>query len=414
MHTAENEAFDIQKLLLTGDIEIHFQPIISVKRNTVVGIEALVRGIGTEGLLPPGLLFEAAKRNGVTVELDRLCRNRALQHFHTLNRDQDEFILFLNLEASIIDMDVVGSGHLYRRVTELGLNPASIAIEINEAGVENTAALQKFIETYRGYGFLIALDDVGAGHSNLNRLSVVKPDILKIDMALIRNIDKEFYKQEVVKALVGLARKIGALVVAEGIETQEEAITALEHGVDMLQGYFIERPKRLADLDRVRLKEIRRSIAAEFKQYTLRKLVIEEKRKAEYEQILERLGGLLTGCPIKVHGSLLQELVHMHDGIECVYILDERGVQLSDTVFSSSPACRHKSRMFLPAAEGTDHSLKSYYFRASTADHGKHISEPYISLASGNLCRTLSMKLVNNEEQVFILCVDTKYEWESA
>ena len=81
----------------------------------------------------------------------------------------------------------------------MGLKPENIAIEIIESDVEDLKELQRFVQLYRSYGFLIALDDVGAGHSNLNRIPLIKPDILKIDRFLVQNIQDDFYKQEVLE-----------------------------------------------------------------------------------------------------------------------------------------------------------------------------------------------------------------------
>lgn len=105
------------------------------------------------------------------------------------------------------------------------------------AGASIATMLKMFLCTYKEYGFLIALDDVGTGHSNLDRISLVKPDILKIDRSIIDNIDQRYHNQEVFKSLVNLSKRIGTMVVTEGVERKEEAILAFELGADMLQGY---------------------------------------------------------------------------------------------------------------------------------------------------------------------------------
>ena len=120
-------------------------------------------------------------------------------------------------------------------------------IEINETKVQDNAALKRFAETYREFGFMIALDDVGTGFSNMDRILLIKPDIIKIDMSLIRNIHNDYYKQGVFKSLVNMSNKIGALVVAEGVETEEEAIQILRLGGHMIQGYFFSKPQEIFD-----------------------------------------------------------------------------------------------------------------------------------------------------------------------
>ena len=118
----------------------------------------------------------------------------------------------------------------------------------------------------RQRGFLVVLDDVGAGHSNLDRIPLIRPDIIKIDRSLITGVDADFYKQETFKSLVSLSRRIGALVVAEGIETEREAVAALELGADLLQGYFLGRPQAGGQLRRRRVdrrRQLRRHAGAD-------------------------------------------------------------------------------------------------------------------------------------------------------
>src|SRR5581483_2074621 len=206
-------SFDLSEVLSKELVEAHFQPIVSIRKKMVIGYEGLSRGglKGSKEHTPPQELFYQAAESGRTLELDRLCRKKVLEGFKPIAAKHPDRFLSLNFEASVIDQGVVGSGELMRQVKASGLDPASIALEVIESNVKDIGDLQKFIETHRAHGFLIALDDVGAGHSNLNRIPLLKPDILKIDRYLIQNIHAEFYKQEVFKSLANLSRKIGAL-----------------------------------------------------------------------------------------------------------------------------------------------------------------------------------------------------------
>ncbi|HEX2950455.1 MAG TPA: EAL domain-containing protein, partial [Armatimonadota bacterium] len=236
----------VSDLIRHESITTLFQPLVSIKKKSIIGIEALSRGIDPyDGrMIPPNVLFDQATREDILLDLDRLCRDKACENFAALCQHITEKpILFLNIDTSIIDTGVVGSQYLLNQIKQSGLDPSTIAIEIIESKVHDHQALQRFVETYRDYGFIIALDDVGAGHSNLDRISLVKPDVIKIDRSLITDINREYYKQIVVKSLVSLAQNIGALVVAEGIENENEAVTTLELGADLLQGFYFSRPQ---------------------------------------------------------------------------------------------------------------------------------------------------------------------------
>ena len=208
-------------------------------------MEALSFGLHPDGgrIIPPLQLFHEAESQGKTLDLDRLCREKALVAFaERFGRDTD-LMLWLNLETSILSEEVVGSDRLMRAVHESGLAPHQIVIEIVETHVPDVSSLQKFVEIYKGYGFSVALDDVGTSHSNLERIARIKPDIIKIDRCLIHDLDQERYRYIVVRSLRNLAQSIGALVLAEGLETEGEALAALDLDINLHQGYYYAKPE---------------------------------------------------------------------------------------------------------------------------------------------------------------------------
>ena len=158
-------SFNLQEILDRERVEAHFQPIVSLKRRCIVGLEGLSRGLhaGTHSLIPPKELFEQAALQGKELELDRLCRYRIMDDFRRIHSLNPDFILFLNLDTSILLQDTVGLGELQKQVFEMGLKPENIALEIIESDIEDLKQLQRFVQIYRDYGFLIALDDVGRG-----------------------------------------------------------------------------------------------------------------------------------------------------------------------------------------------------------------------------------------------------------
>ncbi|MGL4369652.1 MAG: EAL domain-containing protein, partial [Spirochaetota bacterium] len=174
---------DIERIIASGGIFVLFQPIISVRRKMLIGFEALARGVDpSDGrIIPPDELFALGAQAGSLTDLDRECRRAAFAAFAPLLQRDSSLMLFLNLESSIIDTGVVGSGNLTQGALDAGVNPSNVVIEIVESKVEDIGAMRFFVESHRAEGFLIALDDVGAGHSNLNRIPVVRPDIIKVD-----------------------------------------------------------------------------------------------------------------------------------------------------------------------------------------------------------------------------------------
>ncbi|MHB8157969.1 MAG: EAL domain-containing protein [Desulfocucumaceae bacterium] len=396
----------IKELIESESIKIVFQPIVSIKRKSIIAMEALCRGIWDNEIIMPGTLFSQAASAGLTVELDRLCRRKALESFATIQNKLKDVILSINFDASTVDQGIVGSGVLLDLVRSAGVNPGNVAIEINESRANDLDSLKKFINKYRGYGFIIALDDIGAGHSNLNRVAITRPDILKIDRSLVSNLDSEYYKQEVFRSLVSLSKNIGALAVAEGIEREEEALTALDYGVDMLQGFYYSIPLEADTLLNTSLAHKIEATASRFKEHSIQKLTLRTIRNREFDVIIRNIiDELRLSGPANFNNRLI-DMINRHHYLECLYILDESGVQVSKTV------CNHKALStctrptFRPAPTGTDHSLKDYYYLLTGSGLVKYMTEPYISLASGNLCTTISALFENDLKQKYILCLD--------
>ena len=212
METTKDTKIILEEIITHKSIKVLFQPIVDMKRKMICGVEGLIRGIdwNTKEVISPIDLFKIAKKEGRTLELDRLCREKVLEAFQQISQRNLDIFLFLNIEASIIG--VVGrTRYLSKQVKRYHIDPRSVVIEINEKIVRNDEDFKEFVMTYKKMGFLIALDDVGAGYSNLNRIPMAKPDVIKIDMSLIRNINHDYYKQEVFKSLRTLSKKIGGI-----------------------------------------------------------------------------------------------------------------------------------------------------------------------------------------------------------
>jgi EAL domain-containing protein (putative c-di-GMP-specific phosphodiesterase class I) len=124
-----------------------------------------------------------------------------------------------------------------------GLARDQVVFELVETERAHDAShLRRILDYYRGAGFRIALDDVGAGYSSLNLIHLLRPDILKLDMELIRDVDKDPYKARIAANLLNVATSLGIAALAEGIETQAELDWVREYGAKFVQGYLIARP----------------------------------------------------------------------------------------------------------------------------------------------------------------------------
>jgi EAL domain-containing protein (putative c-di-GMP-specific phosphodiesterase class I) len=423
--TTVSERFTARDIIDSKSVVTYFQPILSARQRSVVGAEALSRGVvgvealsrGTPGagiagvtengcLVPPTQLFRMAADEGVTLDLDRLCRQNAIRTFAALPRHED-LILFINVETSTIAQDSRGAAEIRACAAASSLSPRNIAIEILESAFDDTTFLAESLDEFRTHGFLLVLDDIGSGYSNLDRIALIKPDILKLDRNLIRGIDKDYHRQETFKSLVQLARRIGALVVAEGVETQQQAIVALELGADLLQGFFLGEPSNPGTLECADSAACIDALARRYKSHMIDRINQKKLQHRKFNIILNEMLCELSKCDAVDFDDVLRTTISQYDNVECVYVMDEAGSQVTATICNHRVPQRNKGIMFRPAPKGADHSLKEYYYVLLDVELNKYTTDPYVSLATGNLCRTISTCFRDaHNNKMYILCID--------
>lgn len=211
-----------------------YQPIVSWSQRRVFGYEALVRS--AEAALPhPGALFDAAER------LDRVeVVGQAIRRLAPvpLDRAPDDALLFVNLHTrDLMDDD------LFAPDAPLSKVAGRVVLEITErASLHHVDDIHARVARLRAMGFRIAIDDIGAGYAGLTSFALLEPDVVKIDMALVRDVDKKATKAKLISSLGGLCRDLNIILVAEGVETVAERDALLAIGCDYFQGYLFGRP----------------------------------------------------------------------------------------------------------------------------------------------------------------------------
>jgi len=230
----------LQDIILRERVVTAYQPILRLKDKTVLGFEALSRGARGTGLETADALFGAATTHELLLELDRLCRARALL---SSGRIPSNAKLFVNtLPATIRDPQFRGKP-LIDFLARAQVSPERIVIEITEKlMIENYGLFRETMAYFTDLGMSFAVDDVGAGYSGLESIARLKPAFLKIDNVLVRDVHSSLVNREMVKAIISLGLGIGATVIAEGIHTEEESQALQSMGIDYGQGYFLARP----------------------------------------------------------------------------------------------------------------------------------------------------------------------------
>ncbi|CAM3780189.1 EAL domain-containing protein [Mesobacillus zeae] len=238
--------YEVNKIVAEKNIRLLAQPIIDVASKKIHAWEMLTRGPEGTSLESPLQLFSVARQTSSLYALEMIVLEKTLEQILLTQCREDIFINFTPI--------TLGSPRFVADMKEMlsrkgAIPPGQITFEVTERdSIEEIENFVYNIKELRRMGFKIAVDDTGAGYASLNTISEIMPDIIKIDRSVIENIDKNSVKESMLKGLLLVAREAGSLVVAEGIENEEEASVLSRNKVDLAQGYFYARPGRLNSL----------------------------------------------------------------------------------------------------------------------------------------------------------------------
>jgi EAL domain-containing protein (putative c-di-GMP-specific phosphodiesterase class I) len=229
--TTDRDAALLEDILKGRKIQTVFQPIIELKTRRITGYEALTRcAVFGEH---PERLFARARDLGLVEELDRLCVDSALESAQALPAGQKLF-LNINLETLI---DSRRMDEIFRHKGAIGFK--SIVIEVTEQSIlRSFEKLKDALLDLKEQGVGVAIDDVGGGAVSLRDVAVLRPDYIKFDRSLIRQIDANITKQQIILSMLLFANGIQAMTTAEGIETNAEFRTVQACGIHLGQGFY--------------------------------------------------------------------------------------------------------------------------------------------------------------------------------
>ncbi|HTJ41081.1 MAG TPA: EAL domain-containing protein [Kofleriaceae bacterium] len=235
-HAADRAGLEVRLDAALDSLWLAFQPIVDARTGAPFGVEALLRS--DEPSMPsPMDVLDAATELGRIYQLGR--RIRALAAAAIATRG-DDLVFFVNLHP-----DELGDAELVADAAPLVPFAKRIVLEVTErASLRSSAALSARFAKLRELGFRLAIDDIGAGYSGLTSFADLIPEVVKVDMSLVRDVHTSAVKQRTIRSLCALSHEIGSIVVGEGVETEAERDCLRELGCDLFQGYFFGRPQR--------------------------------------------------------------------------------------------------------------------------------------------------------------------------
>jgi EAL domain-containing protein (putative c-di-GMP-specific phosphodiesterase class I) len=229
----------LERVVLEESLTTVYEPVVQLEHGRILGYEALSRGPAGTPLVDPLVLFDVAASCDLEFELDALCRRQAIRNAPVLALDQRLFVNILPSSVCDPDFDSLGVCRLLR---DAGLVPENLVLEISERqAIASFARFRQSLDRFSALGFGVALDDTGAGFASLEAALELRPDYLKVDISLVRGIQNSPERQALVRGLQAVAQQMGAMLIAEGIETAEELAVLRSLGIACGQGFHLGR-----------------------------------------------------------------------------------------------------------------------------------------------------------------------------
>jgi EAL domain-containing protein (putative c-di-GMP-specific phosphodiesterase class I) len=224
----------------TVPIRMAFQPIVNLANNSTFAYEALVRGLHGEGAGTILAQVNDSNRSG----FDVACRAHALTQAFSLGLQNGGSSLAVNLSSGSIEDPSACIEQTLNLAHQLQFPVSRLIFELTE---EERWIDRKFLNallrSFREHGVRVAIDDFGSGYAGLGMLAEIETDIVKIDISLVRNVDRLVPNCAIIESIVKCANRMKILVIAEGVETIEECKTLVELGMELMQGYYFAKPK---------------------------------------------------------------------------------------------------------------------------------------------------------------------------
>ena len=253
IYTREFELQEIEKdainramkdSLEKGYFRVFFQPKVNILTNEIIGAEALVRMVDADGnLISPGKFIPLAEENGMIVEIDKFVYEET---FKLMRKWMDEGKKVPLISVNLSRLHLLNDGlpeYIKQLSDKYGLRPEEIELEITESVFfEDTERLVGIIKNMKDMGYVISMDDFGAGFSTLSLMKSLPVDVIKLDGGFFLKNELDYKNKAVISAIMRLAENLGFETVSEGIETEEQVDFVREQGGKCVQGFYFYRP----------------------------------------------------------------------------------------------------------------------------------------------------------------------------
>ena len=377
-----------------------FQPVLSVTHQCVVGYEGLLRAFDPVGLpVSPEVLFSGTRSAAEARELDRIARCLHVANF--MEQGISTGWLFLNTRPQVFETGWPQRAFIDELSAHFGLPQERIVIEVLEQPADDESAVASMLAASQPRDFLIAIDDFGTGFSNFDRVWRFRPDIVKLDRSLVARAGKREGDESMISHLIAMLHQSGTLVLAEGVETDEELMILMQADVDFVQGFWFGQPKSSVKAACTKVPTLVASIWSKFAEY---ERAHAGHQRLGFEGFAEAV--LAAADTYKASGDLeqaAQKVWHLPEARR-VFLTDGQGEQTQPSVTAATVPPPPKRLAPLYAETRSNWSRRAYFRHALAAPGRVAMMGPHYSLADGQDCYTAAIAF--ERDGTHVLCVD--------
>lgn len=399
----------VRDIIQSKNINTFFQPVVSIPTKSIVGFEAFSRGGGGDVcVIDPSMLFHNDLTPDLKIDIDRLCREKALEQFTPIYTNHKNMLLFLNMNTDILQHIDMSSEVFTRQVASSPINPTSIAIEYTlcNCALEH---VELYSEYFQNSGFKTSLDNCSVDDAFNPIITKLQPDFVKINSTFFAEDHRKPYSAKLLEGLIEVADNVGAIVIAQGVETEEESIRLLNAGVEVQQGYYYTKDETAKTQDPAKM--FFQKIVTTHDKYKVVKREMVKRKKARFNHAFQAVNSIcskMANLPENRFDDTCKALVHNTSETLSMFILDHSGTQLTTRHHVKPTTGKSASPTFLGTVIGSDHSTHDYVMYLDIG-YEKYVTRPFISKYTGVDACIISRPFYNNEGQRYIVCIELPY-----
>jgi len=402
----ENAVLEIIK---SKNLNTFFQPVVSISTKSIVGFEAYSRGGGGNVcVLDAKMLFHEDLKAELKVDVDRLCRESAFKQFKPIYSGHKSMLLYVNVCPDILPHVDLESRFLKYQVDSMGINFANVVIECTLSRA-NTSEFAEFAAAYRDFGFKISLDNCSIDDSFSQVVSRVAPDFVKVNRTFYASKERKDYSAKSLDAMVEVVDRAGGVVIAQGVEDEDDSIRLLTAGVHLQQGYYYSKDEDHKTGDPAKM--FFRKIIDTYEKFRRLKRELVKRKKERFDISFKAVGSVcskLSALPEDRFEDACKTIVRNIEAITSIFVVNETGEQITMRAHVRPTGKKGKSAKILGSEKGVDHSISDFVMYLNMG-YEKFVTRPFVSPYTGEEVCIISKSFYNSEGLFYVACLEMPY-----